>query len=268
MSLGQRQRRLIVAMKHCIEATFTDNEWSELATLTDSDNTVFRHPRLLRSYSFGDDDYDFHIQHVLQSMIESDPANQRVIVDYLDLTSWLKSEDFQEYVALFGHSQLLIEELQNRSISNSFDVNQYVLRIQDSVDTDPELAIGSMKELLESLMKTILSQSWVTVTGKEDLPELLKKTQKTLKLDPAEFDTRAKGGNLIKRTLSNLGQIVTGISELRNLYGSGHGRPGPSGVTSRHARLVVNAGAALAVFLIETFEHHQKDSSKNSENVR
>jgi hypothetical protein len=103
---------------------------------------------------------------------------------------------------------------------------------------------------------SVLEANGETV-GKEDLGQLLKRTQKILKLDPTEVAETARGADLIKRTLSSLGQVITGISELRNLYGTGHGRSRQSGISPRHARLVVNAGATLAVFLMETFEHHQ-----------
>jgi len=59
---------------------------------------------------------------------------------------------------------------------------------------------------------------------------------------------------IVRRVLSNLGQVVTGIYELRNIYGTGHGQVRHSGISSRHARLVVGVGAALATFLIETNE--------------
>lgn len=44
---------------------------------------VNRHPRLLRSYSFGDDDYDGHVLSMLQSMVTYDPANLGVITEYV-----------------------------------------------------------------------------------------------------------------------------------------------------------------------------------------
>lgn len=54
-----------------------------------------------------------------------------------------------------------------------------------------------------------------------------------------------KGGDAIRQILSGLSQIVGGTAELRNLYGTGHGRLAP-----RHARLVVGAGATLSRFLL------------------
>ena len=93
------------------------------------------------------------------------------------------------------------------------------------MERDPELAIGSTKEMVESVLKTVL-EHFGEKPANEDLPELLKRALKRLKLDPNEVDSDAKGHQVIKETLSNLGQIVSGINELRNMYGTGTARPG------------------------------------------
>jgi hypothetical protein len=53
--------------------------------------------------------------------------------------------------------------------------------------------------------------------------------------------------------LSNLATITNGIAELRNSYGTGHGKDSKAkGLGSRHAKLAVGAASTLAVFLLET----------------
>jgi len=72
---------------------------------------------------------------------------------------------------------------------------------------------------------------------------------------PEGIADAVKGAETIKRVLSNLGSIVYGLAELRNLYGSGHGRSGPlRGLTPRHARLAVSSAGALCTFLLETHD--------------
>jgi len=46
---------------------------------------------------------------------------------------------------------------------------------------------------------------------------------------------------------------VVGVAEMGNLYGTGHGRSSAAELERAHARLVVNAAAMLATFLIEVF---------------
>ena len=82
--------------------------------------------------------------------------------------------------------------------------------------------------------------------------------QKTLKLVPDEVDESKKGSEMIKILLSNLSQVVIKLAELRNLYGTGHGKEKVrNGLTDRHAKLVVGAGVTLSTFLLETFEYRR-----------
>ncbi len=260
MNTDQKRRRLILAMARVIAERFYFSEWDSLAFLTNGKDIIDNHPRLWSSLRFNDDDYFENVLAVLEILIEREPDNFGIISEYLKLEAWLKEHDPKEYAKLYGHTQLLLDDLKDRGVNASFEINRHILRIQDAVEADPEAAIGSMKELLESVMKCILDAHGEPVSDNEKLQGLLKRTQKILKLDPNELDEIPKGKETTKRTLSSLGQVIAGIFELRNLYGTGHGRTRRSGVTPRHARLVVNAGAALAVFLIETFEHRKKIS--------
>lgn len=98
----------------------------------------------------------------------------------------------------------------------------YVDRINAAIETDPSLAIGSTKELIEATLKTILNGHKLNYDDKkDDILKLLKQVQKVLELAPKEVDDSKKGAEVIKRVLSNLGSVAVGIAELRNLYGSG-----------------------------------------------
>jgi WD40 repeat protein len=136
----------------------------------------------------------------------------------------------------------------------------YIDRIDSSIEDDPSLAIGSTKELIEATLKTVLNGcSFEFDDKKEDIPKLLKKVQKVLELLPDDVDESKKGADIIKRVLNNLGSVAVGIAELRNFYGSGHGKGQMiQGITSRHARLVVSSGTALCSFLLETYEHRER----------
>ncbi len=116
-------------------------------------------------------------------------------------------------------------------------LQQQITRAMNSVESDPALAIGTAKELVETTCKTILEQ----IDGADvpdELPKLVRATQKALNLLPDDVPESAKGNETIKRMLSNLGQMTQGLAELRNLYGTGHGPSGRKrGLSSRHARL-------------------------------
>ncbi len=128
-----------------------------------------------------------------------------------------------------------------------------IRRMESAVQSDPSLAIGTAKELIETCCKTILAERGKPVSGTPDVSTLTKETLKELKLVPEGVPDAARGADVIKRLLSNLGTIGNGLAELRGLYGTGHGKHGTAtGLGARHAKLAVGAAATLAVFLFET----------------
>ncbi len=138
-------------------------------------------------------------------------------------------------------------------ILNANHLGEQIRRLEAAVEVDPSLAVGTSKELIETCCKTILAERGKPVEGTPDVSTLTKATLKELKLVPEGVPDAARGADVIKRLLSNLGTIGNGLAELRGLYGTGHGKHGASaGLTPRHAKLAVGAAATLVVFLFET----------------
>ncbi|MBK7706842.1 MAG: abortive infection family protein [Acidobacteria bacterium] len=136
------------------------------------------------------------------------------------------------------------------AIFDSSYMHDQIRRMESSVDDDPSLAIGTAKELIETCCKTILAERGKPVSNAPNVSSLTKETLKELNLLPDGIPDAARGADVIKRLLNNLGTIGNNLAELRGLYGTGHGKDGRSkGLTARHAKLAVGAAATLAVFL-------------------
>ncbi len=134
-------------------------------------------------------------------------------------------------------------------------LRQQIERIRSAIEDDPDLAIGTAKELLETTCRSILADYGVTSDPTWDATRLVKETRSVLKLVPEDIPDSAKGSEIIKRVLGNLGQVSQGLAELRNLYGTGHGKDGQfRGLRPRHARLAAGCASTLATFLFETHE--------------
>jgi hypothetical protein len=132
-------------------------------------------------------------------------------------------------------------------------LRQQIRRMEGSIESDPSLAIGTAKELIETVCKGILAARGVPLDSGWDVPQLVKATSKTLGLLPDEMPQASKGIDYIRRVLQALPSVAGGIAELRNHYGTGHGRePTSKGLQPRHARLAVGAAATLVTFLFET----------------
>jgi len=119
-------------------------------------------------------------------------------------------------------------------VLNASHLKEQIRRMEASVETDPSLAIGTAKELIETCCKTILAERGKPGSGNPDVSTLTKETFKELKLVPEGIPESARGADVIKRLLSNLGTIGNGLAELRGLYGTGHGKHGSaSGLSAR-----------------------------------
>jgi hypothetical protein len=134
-------------------------------------------------------------------------------------------------------------------------MHQEIERIEAAIDTDPALAIGTAKEMVETCCKHIAEALKIELPANPDMPDLVKAVLKALRLVPEGIPEASKGAQSIKRTLSSLGQITQGLAELRKLYGTGHGRSASHrSLSARHARLAVGAAAAFVEFVVSTYK--------------
>ena len=172
--------------------------------------------------------------------------------------------DGEYFVALPSKLQPPIDKI--RSLASSFDLpglHVEMDRLIRAAEEDPSLAVGTAKEMVETICKSILEDRGRPYQS-ETLPQLVRAAAKELGLLPESIPDNAKGSKVIQRILSNLNQVSQGIAELRNLYGTGHGRDGQFvGLKPRHARLAVGSAVTLGTFLLEThLEHAAKVPTK------
>ena len=181
------------------------------------------------------------------------------MVDYASVTSGY-SEDQQ----LIEECRQIAKRLQGNDVNlghlkktvepfNSTYITKQIHRMEQAVDNDPDLAIGTAKELIETCCKSILEERGKGISGTPDIPTLTKATFKELDLVPESVHEASRGKDTVKRILSNLSTIGNGLAELRGLYGTGHGKEHQtSGLHPRHAKLAIGTAATLVTFLFET----------------
>ncbi len=150
---------------------------------------------------------------------------------------------------------LSVNLAKNQQMFNAEYLSRQLNRIEAAIPHDPDLAIGTSKELVETCCKTILQERGIEFDDKWELTKVVKETYKQLKLTPDDIPETAKAAETIRRLLSNLATVTQGLAELRNSYGTGHGKSVKTkGLTSRHAKLAAGSATTLAVFLFETHE--------------
>lgn len=195
----------------------------------------------------------------LEEQVDSDNpfiSNEEVKSRFPWLKKWIEKDGIKYAdgkLIPVGSNQALQEMADTTAKFDAPELNRQIERMQNSIRDDPGLAIGTAKELVETTCKTILEERGIPFCEKDDIAKLLKDTRKALGLIPDNIPNSKKGSDIIRRLLSNLGNIAQGLGELRNLYGTGHGKTGKSkGLSDRHARLAVGSASTLAAFLFET----------------
>lgn len=156
-------------------------------------------------------------------------------------------------------SKMNLDPLKKAMPFDARHITDQIRRMEESIENDPSLAIGTAKEFIESCCKTILAERDKPVSGSPDFPTLIRQTLKELELTPDDIPDATRGNEVIKRLLQNLSTIGNNLSELRNLYGTGHGKHGKAkGLTTRHAKLAVGAASTLITFLFDTHMESKK----------
>jgi hypothetical protein len=126
-------------------------------------------------------------------------------------------------------------------------------RMWDSIDDNPDAAIGAAKEVVEATAKFLLIRGGESVASAETMPSLIARAQRLLDVHVTTIDPGKDGAETIRSILGALTQVALGVNELRRDYGTGHGRPTrPSGLSGRHARLAVQSADAWVRFMLDT----------------
>lgn len=88
-------------------------------------------------------------------------------------------------------------------------------------------------------------------------------TLKNLNLLPSNVQSTDRGADAIRAVLGNLRAIPTKLTEIRNPFGSGHGKSASfQGLEIRHAKLAVGSSVTFVDFIWSSYE--SQNSSKNS----
>lgn len=133
---------------------------------------------------------------------------------------------------------------------------------------NPTEAIGKAKELIESCCKTILNKVGIEIQPKWSITNLIDEVFKHFKIMPRDIDDNVKGAGSIKKVLGSLKAIAHGVAELRNFYGSGHGKMHTyQGLEPRHAQLAIGSSITLVQFMWDSYKRNYVVKTNEVDNV-
>jgi hypothetical protein len=212
---------------------------------------------------------------MLHPAVQSDPDQvgriRAIINEHLAKDGWELREQMQisgrpVFAAALSIASTASVTETAKIVTQSIDatyVSRQVTRMQAALASEPDVAIGTAKEFVETICKTILSERGIAYSSDEKMPRLVKQVAAALDLVPDQIEKQASATETVKRLLSNLGSVSDGLAELRNLHGTGHGKHATAaGLELRHARLAVGAATTLVVFLWESHSASHKKATK------
>lgn len=187
--------------------------------------------------------------------------------DYEDIL-WLGESRYDErYEKIYLKCKAAIQQLNGASAvigktAEELKINFSSKYLSDQIDlmvsmqtTNPTEAIGKAKELIESCCKTILDELGIARDKNDDIPQLTNKVMDALKLLPTNIQPTDRGADTVKAILGNLRAIPTKLAELRNPFGSGHGKSASfKGLEARHAKLAVGSSITFVDFIWNTYQ--------------
>lgn len=272
MRADAKPNDVIRAFAKAIEATFARGDWLDLALLTDTEDVVRGHRRLLRSLEWNDPDYSGNVLDVLPAILGDRRSgrhghsaavrfpNLGIVEERVGLQRWLAANDPALHEALYrGEESAVLDDLEEASERLGIpDVGMHAARIRRSIHEDPAQAIGSAKELLETTLKAVLGLHGTGPETRIDVPQLVKRANIKLGLDAASVDANEPGAEQRRRVLGSLAQVVNGTAELRNAgLGTGHGISRGPELDVATARMVVSAAVTVATFYVEAHAAHE-----------
>jgi len=152
-----------------------------------------------------------------------------------------------------GADQFTVNKTEIKKYLDTAYVRGKVDLMSKSINTDTDLAIGTAKELLETACKSILKEKGVIADPSWSLSRLIRETSDKLDFKPKEAEDPAKAEQSIKQILGGISSIVHGVSELRNAYGSGHGKDADfKGLEAKYAKLLVGVVSEIVVIFLAT----------------
>lgn len=165
---------------------------------------------------------------------------------------------------LKGGSSVIIKTADNlKGKFSSEYMSQQIELMVSMQSTNPTNAIGMAKELIESCCKTILEDLGIAWSKTDDVPQLTNKTMDALNLLPANVQETDPGADAVKAVLGNLRAIPSKLAEIRNPFGSGHGKSASfQGLEERHAKLAVGSSITFVDFIWSTYENQKKTGTK------
>jgi hypothetical protein len=244
----------ILSIGRAIEATFSSSEWTEIGLLTSSADYINRHPRLLRSLHWGDDDYKGCVLSAVEVMLQSDSNNLSVLVNYPVIKEWMKENDRASFDALLAdvYGTTVPEVIPTGSVAAMHALADAQLLLENGRAVS---AVDRVHTGLHGFLKSSCERDGIPYEQESTPNQLLKLL---LEKHPV-FQDMGPRGEEIRRMIRSSASIIDSMGTLRNRASLAHANEDL--LDHDGALFMVNLARSLLAFLDGKMKSHHETSS-------
>lgn len=192
--------------------------------------------------------------------------NSLAVSELVDIYNKLLNADGFEVYISDSISNLPVYAIREITLSSQLANNKEIIKtylnsdyiraktkiMVNSLPNNTDLAIGTAKELIETVCKSILTAKGVSIPKEWDFPRLFKEmASRVVSLEIKDVENPEVAKKSLQQVLGGLNSIIHGVAELRNSYGSGHGKDVDfKGLPSGYANFIVSVVSDIAVFVL------------------
>lgn len=242
---------VLLALK-CAAEPLSISEWLDLDLRLGLDGLIRDDNGLMNNLSDRGDYHGANVQWVIEQILERDPTNAEKLEKHLELEPWLKEFEPDLYSKLYGVYKFVNNGGNDTlNVLDTNELSKHMGRIKGSIESnDLSQSIGSSKDLLETVLKTILVYYGQTEFDPR-ITTLFKQVREKLGTSP---DGNEKMDELSLQVIGSLANIVHKIAEMRNRQGTGHGRVETAPIDKNSAYLVANSVQTVSIYLINLWK--------------
>jgi len=238
------RRRLVPKLVEAIEAIpFSEGDWKHLAYATGTDDFVLSHPRLLRSLSWGDPDYDSHVFTAVEHILGRDPENIATVLAHAKIGPWMKEHAPDIYAEFAEDGAAPVPTFQPGTSAREVVDRAFKDARVLFTSSGPLSAFDRVHTALHGYLRAACDEAGITY-GKDpsiiDLFKLLRENHPALQ----RLGSRSEDAQKLLKAMSS---VVDTLNTLRNTASLAH--PNDALLDDEEAMLAINAAQTILHYL-------------------
>ena len=234
----------MIALQKAIVAKFDKGDWYELGHLTNSLDYITRHPRLLRSLQWNDEDYDGCVYQALNYITKDDNNALVAVIEHKKIKPYLERESPVVFSELGFSEEHVSSVLPTISAT---DVVRKALTDADSLllSNGAISAIDRLHTALHGYLRSVCADQQVETSDNASVTVLFK----TLRTKHHAFQNLGHQENEVTKILMSFANLVDSLNTICNHGSIAH--PNKSLLGDDEAELTVNAVRTLFNYLVK-----------------